>query len=47
MMLGILVLGAGAVKSTVVATFVGGLGLFWLWRLVGIGPAGERLSPTA
>ncbi len=35
LMLGILVLGGGAVKTTVVATFVGGLGLFWLWRLVG------------
>ena len=33
-MLGILVLGAGAVKSTAVATFAGGIGLFWLWRLV-------------
>ncbi len=33
-MLGILVLGAGAVKSTVLATFVAGLGLYWLWRLV-------------
>ncbi len=33
-LLGILVLGAGAVKTTAVATFVAGLGLFWLWRLV-------------
>lgn len=33
-MLGVLVLGAGAVKSTVLATFVAGLGLYWLWRLV-------------
>jgi hypothetical protein len=32
-MLGILVLGGSAVKTTAVATFVGGLGLFWLWRL--------------
>lgn len=33
-MLGTLVLGAGAVKTTAVATFVGGLGLLWLWRLL-------------
>jgi hypothetical protein len=33
-MLGILVLGAGAVKTTAVATFVAGLGLLWLWQLV-------------
>ncbi len=33
-MLGILVLGTGAVKTTAVATFVGGLGLLWLWRLL-------------
>ncbi len=33
-MLGILVLGGSAVKTTAVATFVGGLGLFWLWCLV-------------
>jgi hypothetical protein len=32
-MLGILVLGGSAVKTTAVATFVGGLGLLWLWRL--------------
>lgn len=34
LMLAILVLGGGAVKTTAVATFVGGLGLFWLWRLL-------------
>lgn len=32
-MLGILALGGSAVKTTVVATFVGGLGVLWLWRL--------------
>jgi hypothetical protein len=31
-MLGLLVLGTGAVKSTAAATFVAGLGLLWLWR---------------
>ena len=41
LMLGILVLGGSAVKSTAVATFVAGLGLFWLWRLVRAGA--ERL----
>ncbi len=34
LMLGLLVLGAGAVKTTAVATFVAGLGLLWVWRLV-------------
>jgi hypothetical protein len=46
LMLGILVLGAGAVKSTVVATFVAGLGLYWLWRLVrarGLAAQADRL----
>jgi hypothetical protein len=32
-MLVVLALGAGAVKAPAVATFVGGLGLYWLWRL--------------
>jgi hypothetical protein len=32
--LGILVLGGSVVKTTAVATFVVGLGLFWLWRLL-------------
>ncbi|MFI5004565.1 MAG: hypothetical protein ACHQE6_06085 [Solirubrobacterales bacterium] len=31
--LAILVLGGSAMKAPAVATFVGGLGLFWLWRL--------------
>jgi hypothetical protein len=33
-MLGVLVLGGGATKTPAMAPFVGGLGLFWLWRLV-------------
>lgn len=32
-MLAILVLGASAVKTPAAATFVGGLGVYWLWRL--------------
>ncbi len=43
LMLAILILGGGAVKSTAVATFAGGLGLFWLWRLAR-GHAGRLLS---
>jgi hypothetical protein len=39
-MLGILVLGGSAVKTTATATFVVGLGLFWLWRRL----AGEQAS---
>ncbi len=34
LLLGVLVLGAGAVKTTAVATFVAGLGLLWVWHLV-------------
>ncbi len=33
LMLGILVLGGGAVKTTAIATFAAGLGVYWLWRL--------------
>lgn len=33
-LLAILILGVGAVKSTAMATFVGGLGVFWLWQLL-------------
>lgn len=32
-MLVVLALGAGAVKAPAIATFVGGLGLYWLWRV--------------
>jgi hypothetical protein len=32
LMLVVLALGAGAVKAPALATFVGGLGLYWLWR---------------
>ncbi len=32
--LGVLVLGGSTVKTTAIATFVGGLGLLWLWRLL-------------
>jgi hypothetical protein len=34
MLFGILVLGGSAMKTPAVAAFVGGLGLFWLWRLL-------------
>jgi hypothetical protein len=33
-LLGILVLGGGASKTSAVADFIGGLSLFWLWRVV-------------
>ncbi len=45
-LLGVLVLGAGAVKTTAVATFVAGLGLLWVWRLVragGLASQADRL----
>ncbi len=46
LLLGVLVLGAGAVKTTAVATFVAGLALLWLWRLVrarGLASRADRL----
>jgi hypothetical protein len=33
-LLGVLVLGGGASKTSAIADFIGGLGLLWLWRLV-------------
>jgi len=33
-LLGVLVLGCGASKTSAIADFIGGLGLFWIWRLV-------------
>ena len=46
LLLGVLVLGAGAMKTTAAATFVAGLGLLWVWRLVrarGLASQADRL----